>query len=451
MNKRKKIIVGILISLLLVYILGAITFVFYTYPRTNLGTSDIGMFSIANLEKKLKNDIYDSPITITDQVVDDFSLSADDINLNVQTESLIGEIKQQQNPLLWPYQIFQTVTLDAPTYISVDEGNLNGKLISGGFFENADRTDPVDATYTFDKTKGEYVIKNEVVGTKLTDQFITDLTSAIVSGEESFDATAYYQQPQIVASDLQADVDLLNSRITRPITVTFGTDKVEVSPSAKETFVFLDDNGEIDVDNDALYNYLFSQAKKHNSAKITSTKRVVTSYDIENAYYRLETDLLDDSVTSSSVSAVENQYDQSLYQKSLPTSGTYIEVSISHQMMWLYNDGELVVQTPVITGNISLGRGTPVGNYNVWSKEEDKVLDGSTVGYDYAVPVQYWMAVDYTGVGIHDLSSLTSSNVKAKNQNNSLNGSHGCINTPSDVMQKVYENTPIGTPVYIVE
>lgn len=451
MSKRKKILMGSGISLLVIYLIGALFFCFYTYPRIALGNNDIGMMKITNLEKNLKNDIYNNPITISDDVVTDFELSASDIDLVVNTENLIAKIKEIQSPLLWPYQIFLVNKLDAQEYISVDDGKLSGKLISAGFLENNDRTEAVDASYKLDKDAGKYVIAPEQVGTILNDDFISGLTDAIVGGEDTFDATKYYVQPAIVTADLQSDVDLLNSRVTREMKVNFGSDTTTIPPASIASFIFIDDDGKIDVDNDVLYNYLFKLAKKHNSAQTTSTKRIVTSYDIENAYYRLETDLLDDSVTSSNVTAVENKYNQSLYQKSLPTSGTYIEVSISHQMMWLYNDGELVVQTPVITGNISLGRGTPVGNYNVWSKEEDKVLDGSTVGYDYAVPVQYWMAVDYTGVGIHDLSSLTSANVKSKNQNNSVNGSHGCINTPSDVMQKVYENTPIGTPVYIVE
>ena len=41
---------------------------------------------------------------------------------------------------------------------------------------------------------------------------------------------------------------------------------------------------------------------------------------------------------------------------------TYIEVDMTNQMMYYYVDGKLEIETPVVTGNTSLRRGTTERN-----------------------------------------------------------------------------------------
>lgn len=56
--------------------------------------------------------------------------------------------------------------------------------------------------------------------------------------------------------------------------------------------------------------------------------------------------------------------------------------------MWCYKDGVVVVDTPVVTGNVSKGYDTPSGS--VWAidaKKHDAVLKGE----GYTQPVTYWM------------------------------------------------------------
>ncbi len=64
--------------------------------------------------------------------------------------------------------------------------------------------------------------------------------------------------------------------------------------------------------------------------------------------------------------------------------------------MWYYKDGQLVLETAIISGKPATP--TPTGVFYVWNKEEDATLTGE----DYASPVDYWMPIDWTGVGIHD-------------------------------------------------
>ena len=60
--------------------------------------------------------------------------------------------------------------------------------------------------------------------------------------------------------------------------------------------------------------------------------------------------------------------------------GTYVEISIQDQEMWCYKDGVVVVDTPVVTGNVSKGYDTPSGS--VWAidaKKHDAVLKAKVI------------------------------------------------------------------------
>lgn len=116
---------------------------------------------------------------------------------------------------------------------------------------------------------------------------------------------------------------------------------------------------------------------------------------------------------------------------------TYIEVDMTNQMLYYYEKGELELETPVVTGNTSLRRGTPEGTNYVYNKQRNRVLRGE----DYASPVKYWIPVK-GAIGIHDASWRS----KYGGEIYKTNGSHGCINTPLDKVSELYEMVEIGTP-----
>lgn len=120
---------------------------------------------------------------------------------------------------------------------------------------------------------------------------------------------------------------------------------------------------------------------------------------------------------------------------------TYLELDKSIQKVFYYENGELKLETDVVTGLPTSKRDTPNGIYFIINKATDTPL----VGESWNVDVNYWMGVTYQGVGFHDAtwrSKFGGSIWKS-------NGSHGCINTPMDNMKKLYEMVQVGTPVVI--
>lgn len=118
--------------------------------------------------------------------------------------------------------------------------------------------------------------------------------------------------------------------------------------------------------------------------------------------------------------------------------GTYIEVDMTGQHMYFYREGELALDTAVVTGDVAKRRETPEGIYYVYGKQKDRILTGG----DYATPVKYWMPV-VRGVGIHDATWRKAFGDEIYK----TNGSHGCINAPLDIVSQLYEAVEVGTPV----
>lgn len=122
------------------------------------------------------------------------------------------------------------------------------------------------------------------------------------------------------------------------------------------------------------------------------------------------------------------------------TLDTYIDVDITNQTVTYYVNGEVVLSSPCVTGQPGNGRSTPTGVFQVLTKIPGKYL----VGPDWNVWVDRWMR--FTGaVGLHDAnwrSKFGGSIYKS-------NGSHGCVNLPSDVARQLYDMVEIGTAVVV--
>ena len=124
---------------------------------------------------------------------------------------------------------------------------------------------------------------------------------------------------------------------------------------------------------------------------------------------------------------------------------TYAEVDLSNQMMYFVQNGQVVLQSGIVTGNPNKGNGTPQGVYSLAYKALDQVLRGTKKPdgtYEYETPVKFWMPFN-GGIGFHD-ATWQSSFGGSRYQ---TNGSHGCVNLPYDVASQLYNLITAGTPV----
>jgi lipoprotein-anchoring transpeptidase ErfK/SrfK len=124
-----------------------------------------------------------------------------------------------------------------------------------------------------------------------------------------------------------------------------------------------------------------------------------------------------------------------------PQSGaTYIDVDLAAQMVNYFVNGQVVLSTPCVTGNTSLGRGTPAGNYAITAEVPGKYLTGPT----WHVWVDRWMPFNGS-IGLHDATWRSSFGGDIYQ----TNGSHGCVNLPHDAAVALYDMASVGTAVIV--
>ena len=137
-------------------------------------------------------------------------------------------------------------------------------------------------------------------------------------------------------------------------------------------------------------------------------------------------------------------------------SGTYVVVDISNQELKLYEDNEVILTAPVVTGKPSTP--TSVGDFNIFQIRYNTVLIGP--GYRSVVDV---MMKFHNGQGLHDAQYHTDYDQNGKaikhhgwrseeefgGQTYLTNGSHGCVNMMHDDAIEVSNHVNLGTRVLV--
>lgn len=105
---------------------------------------------------------------------------------------------------------------------------------------------------------------------------------------------------------------------------------------------------------------------------------------------------------------------------------TFVEVDISLQKVYLYENGELVLEANVITGGPDLGTtpGTNVGCTEILLKEYNTELKGPTWSGAF---VDVFIKFNYSGEGYHDADNWRSDDEYTLHRFE-VKGSHGCVN-----------------------
>lgn len=119
---------------------------------------------------------------------------------------------------------------------------------------------------------------------------------------------------------------------------------------------------------------------------------------------------------------------------------TYVEINLTAQHLYFYKNGQKIVDSDFVSGNLAKGYDTPTGTYALTYKDKDAVLRGP----GYASPVTFWMPFN-GGVGMHDASWRSTYGGTIYK----TNGSHGCINLPYSAAQKIFNNISTGDPVLV--
>ena len=437
------------------YIIVAVFFATRFYPGTTIFGINCNAKNVAWVKSEVAGKVGSYQLTLKERYDNNEVISADDIGMHYVDGGEIEKRMSSQASFLWP--VMMLIRRGQPTEIGTDyeKESVDTALQKLGCFNEENVILPADAY--IDETEKGYVIVPEVMGTKLRMEDVRKVvTDAIDKGsnEVSLELNGCYEEPRIYADDekLNRIVEEKNALLGANITFDF-EDRFEIvdTPQVMQ-FISQRDDGSYYIDPDPVWTYVYNLADRYDTFGRTrifystvGTEETLYGGDYGWAMDREATaQMLLDDIRAKKTETIEPVYMYRGCSRGVNDIGdTYVEICISKQEMWCYKDGELIVDTPIVSGNPSKGNATPSGG--VWAIDA-KMTNYTLVGEGYRAPVDYWMPFN-GNIGIHDMQNryYFGSTIYL------THGSHGCINTPLDAVREIYNAVEIGMPVVVYE
>ena len=325
-----------------------------------------------------------------------------------------------------------------------DRDALKGKL------KGALNTAPKNATVSYDSTKGKFVASGGSNGTEYALDAALDAAAASIANltaaaEAEVKTTAI--APELTASSdkVKSAINTANGYLNVSLTYTYSPEggsesKESIGVSTIASFIKVSEKMEVSVSKSAIESYASRMSDRYSGADYKGTFK---STGLTVTYYghRVNKSALADDIYTCVTKGTSGTRTAPYSAKSdLPYGGSYVEVDLSSQKLYLYKNGERILSTSLVSGCVAEGHRTPTGVYSIYAKQTDRYLTGA----DYRSFVHYWMPF-LGGYGLHDASWRSSFGGDIY----LYDGSHGCVNLPSSAAKTIYNNVSVGTKVIL--
>ena len=377
-------------------------------------------------------------------------ISGQSVGLHTEFDGSLEEIIHQQNPYAWPRYLLKGPSYDISAMIGYDQALLEEELQSLSCFDESQVTKPVNAVLS-DYISGEgYTIIPEEEGDQLDPEKVKEAVSSALENlqpEIIPEELGCYVAPEIRQDDpaLAAQRDARNRLVNITVTYTFGSRR-EVLNGEKIHQWLTEENGQVGLNEAMISDFVKELAQTYNTSY--KTRSFKTSYgssvEVQGVYGWRISQQEEAEELKSILEAGESVVREPVYaQKAASHDGndygnTYAEVNLTAQHMFFYKDGEKILESDFVSGNVAKGYTTPPGIFSLTYKQRDAVLKGQ----GYSSPVKFWMPFN-GGIGFHDASWRSSFGGTIYK----TNGSHGCINMPYAAAKTLFENVYAGMPV----
>lgn len=420
--------------------------------ETIINGIDCSFLNINDSKKKLENSMNNAKIKLIFAEEKEYTCLGAYFNIQVDNTNILKNIlleqKNKSNKKIYSMQ----------NLYKIDEQKVKEYLYSLAIFSNGNSDkEPINAYLNWNEEKKEFYIEKEVLGNKLNidDAYNYMLTSlrngkTIIDFREITDIT-----PEITANNLELkkQMEEINSIVSTTIEYKLydGT-TYTLNYKKMKNWIRRNKNNEYIIDLDKNVPKVVNEIAKKSEYELTSTKFNATGIgEIKISFGRKTYAKIDKEKEidrlKKQLKNKENASWEVIY-KPLPNYTnlkTYIELDLSRQRVWMYVDGECILNTPCVTGNVSQGYSTPVGIYYLTYKTMNTTLEGYNYdGSTYSSPVTYWMPFN-GGIGFHDATWRGSfgGNIYM------TNGSHGCVNLPYWAASTIYTYINSSVPIII--
>lgn len=423
-------------------------------PHTVINGMDVSGRTAAQVKEMMASGVKDYSLVLKLRGGGQEAIYGADIGLHTVFDGSLEEIIRQQNPYAWPRYLLKGPSYDIQTMITYDEAALEKGLKSLDCFQTANIVVPSDA-YLSDYVSGEgYSVVPETEGNELDLQLVKAAAGEGVrtlTPELDLKSLGCYREPRIRSgnSSLVAARDARNRYVNMTVTYTFGSASEVLDGSTIHQWL-LAEGDSVTLNRDMAADYVKNLASRYNTAY--KKRPFKTSYgqtvEVSGFYGWRINQAAETGELVKILEAGESVVREPVYSQTAAShdgadyGGTYAEVNLTAQHLFFYKDGQKILESDFVSGNVSKGHTTPPGIFALTYKQRDAVLKGE----GYASPVKFWMPFN-GGIGFHDASWRSSFGGSIYK----TGGSHGCVNMPYAAAKELFENVYAGMPVICYE
>lgn len=403
------------------------------------------------------------------------TIDAKQISMTYLNDGSLKDLYVIQKPLLWFRNIYKNKNYEVPSAFSYDEEALRSCFAD---FQQVKEYVPVKDAELVQNEDGIFRIDPEVVGTEMDQaKAYTALEEAVSTQKSELDLEEYYLNPRVYAADevLVDEMETKNAyyRLTRAVIhVQFGMEQITIDENMLKNWLIEDKEEKYKIDETKVREFvqgLYDTYNAGHEGQLFKTKngRVLTLTTFETEGWNIDVDRSCERY----INAIQEGYQgvlgpvmTHLDGEGNPVADTYVEISLDEQTMWLIVNGEVQVETPVVTGGADEpnadqlpidylisefnSRSTPSnGIWLIKKKQTPHFMKGpmlSNGSYSYTLEVTYWLPFNDL-IGIHD----NYQRVQYGGKIYQTSGSHGCVNTPYEAVEEIFNTVEVGTRVVV--
>ena len=432
------------------------------FEGTWINGIDCSQKTAYEVEELMKEKRSEYSIEVSSRDVAAQTIKGEDIDYKYMSTGEILQLLRKQKPYEWVKGLYEQKSYTVDENVGYNKTLLQEQLKSLNCAQAENQTEPENAYVAFQNNA--FVIVPETEGSKLNIKEAYKVLNAAVEANES--AIDFSNTPEVYVSaavtkddpELQAALEACNNYTKASITYTFGDQSTTLDGNTIKDWLQFDEKGQLIWDDNSFQQHVaeyvaqlaatYDTVGTEREFQATSGRTVYVSssvygWKIDQA---AEAAQLSQEIQSGTQTTREPIYAQTANAYGVNDLGnTYIEVDLSEQHMYYYQDGADIFESDFVSGNMSYAdRQTHAGIFTLYYKKSPDVLRGGqkgTANY-YEQPVQYWMPFD-GGIGFHDANwrddfggdiYLTS-------------GSHGCINLPPENAAVLYDLIQYDVPI----
>jgi lipoprotein-anchoring transpeptidase ErfK/SrfK len=476
-SKQAMIVALVLFSLLVVvYIGGAIYFSNRFFFNTQVNGVDLSRQTTADARAFVESRANDYYITIIgeDRVTE--KIYASEINLRFVASETIEGLSVAQNAFAWPLSLITSQEFEAEVDIYFDEELLSTR-VSNLEIVTKGQIFPVSASVILEDNEVIIVPQQygNVVDTERLQVALQEYIGTLADEFNAVEADIFIQPPFTSQSPEIVDaVETINRYLGAEITYLVGREVV-VDRTLIFEWITIDDDFNVHLDEEQMSDWLaefmgtVNTGAQEGVQPITSgaTRKFTSPVDgreitVSGGYYGwivyrdLEfAELLENIRTGEVIEREPIYFQRAVSHGAFDWGNTFLQVDLSGQHMWAIVNGEVVFNSPIVTGRA--GYETPQGVYSILEMLSPTVLrspwvDPETGELSYELDVDFWMRTTWSGYGFHDAPwrrpkafggqyFLTGTGIDR--------GSHGCTNLPLAAARELYNMIYIGMPVVV--